>query len=271
MQGMAGSTWQQRIQRAVELASKYPFAAEMLRFYAAIAGFQEELSDRLESASLQPPRSTIQQLAGPPELPELLENFNPFLLLVEKVGPAQLAETARDLQARGRTAWIGLLNAYCAGAPGPAAGGIKMFFAQAFLQPYAEFVRKRAGLEWNGYSGYLCPFCHRKPVLGVLRQQGDGARRTLLCSFCLAEWEFRRIVCPGCGEENEHKLAVYSATDFDYIRVECCDACKQYLKSIDLTKNGLAEPLVDEIASAPLDLWSREHGYTKLQLNLVGL
>ena len=53
--------------------------------------------------------------------------------------------------------------------------------------------------------------------------------------------------------------------------MECCDACKQYLKSIDLTKNGLAEPLVDEIASAPLDLWSREHGYTKLQLNLVGL
>jgi FdhE protein len=262
--------WQRRIDRADELAHKFPFAAEMLRFYAAVAGFQRQLSHRLESTSSLPVGSPAQQFAGPPELPQLLQNFTPFLLLVEKVGPAQLAETARDLQARDRTAWMDLLNAFWDGTPEPATG-LEMFFAQAFLQPYAEFVRNRAGLEWEGYSGSLCPFCHRKPVLGVLRQQGDGGRRTLVCSFCLAEWEFRRIVCPSCGEENEHKLAVYSATDFDYIRVDCCDTCKQYLKSIDLTTNGLAEPLVDEIASAPLDLWAREHGYAKLQLNVVGL
>jgi hypothetical protein len=30
-------------------------------------------------------------------------------------------------------------------------------------------------------------------------------------------------------------------------------------------------PLVDEIYAAPLDLWAREHGYTKIELNLVGL
>jgi formate dehydrogenase maturation protein FdhE len=29
--------------------------------------------------------------------------------------------------------------------------------------------------------------------------------------------------------------------------------------------------LVDELASAPLDLWAREHGYAKLQTNLLGL
>ena len=47
--------------------------------------------------------------------------------------------------------------------------------------------------------------------------------------------------------------------------------CKTYIKSIDLTKNGRAEPLVDELASAPLDLWAREHGYAKLQNNLLGI
>jgi formate dehydrogenase maturation protein FdhE len=40
---------------------------------------------------------------------------------------------------------------------------------------------------------------------------------------------------------------------------------------VDLTKNGRAEPLVDELASAPLDLWAREHGYAKLQSNLLGM
>jgi len=93
----------------------------------------------------------------------------------------------------------------------------------------------------------------------------------MVCSFCVAEWEFRRIVCPGCAEENDKKLPVFTATDFDYIRVECCDVCKTYIKTIDLTKNGRAEPLVDELAAAPLDLWAREHGYAKLHSNVMGM
>jgi FdhE protein len=100
---------------------------------------------------------------------------------------------------------------------------------------------------------------------------GDGASRSLVCSFCLAEWEFRRLVCPGCGEENDKKLPVFTADDFDYIRVECCESCKTYIKTVDLTKNGHAEPVVDELASAPLDLWVQERGYAKLQCNLMGM
>jgi formate dehydrogenase maturation protein FdhE len=40
---------------------------------------------------------------------------------------------------------------------------------------------------------------------------------------------------------------------------------------VDLTKNGLADGVVDEIAAAPLDLWAREQGYSKLEPNLVGM
>jgi formate dehydrogenase maturation protein FdhE len=43
------------------------------------------------------------------------------------------------------------------------------------------------------------------------------------------------------------------------------------LKTVDLTKDGLAVPLVDEIAAIPLDLWAQEHGYTKLKTNLMQL
>jgi hypothetical protein len=48
------------------------------------------------------------------------------------------------------------------------------------------------------------------------------------------------------------------------------DTCHTYLKSIDLTKTGLAVAVVDELATIPLDLWAREHGYEKLQINLLG-
>ena len=33
----------------------------------------------------------------------------------------------------------------------------------------------------------------------------------------------------------------------------------------------LAVPLIDEVAAAPLDLWIRERGYTKIEVNLLGV
>jgi FdhE protein len=87
----------------------------------------------------------------------------------------------------------------------------------------------------------------------------------------MTEWEFRRVICPGCGQEDNAKLPVYTAETLPYVRVECCDTCQTYIKTIDLTKNGLAEPLVDELASVPLNLWAQERGYAKLRPNLLGM
>ncbi|HKQ53166.1 MAG TPA: formate dehydrogenase accessory protein FdhE, partial [Pyrinomonadaceae bacterium] len=84
-------------------------------------------------------------------------------------------------------------------------------------------------------------------------------------------WLFRRVLCANCGEEGPAKLGYFHSPEFDHVRVEACDTCKHYIKGVDLTRLGLAVPLVDEVAAAPLDLWAREHGYTKIELNLVGL
>ncbi len=211
--------------------------------------------------------------SGPPELPQLMGSFPAFLALVEKQAPARLAQVARDLGHAGSDSWLDLLNnLWFAPDQNPEPRPeLNEFLALAFLQPYAEFVRGRVPLHLQNYTYALCPFCSRKPVMGVLRPLGDGAKRNLLCGFCLCEWEFRRIVCPGCDEKDHAKLPVYTAEEFPYIRVECCDACHTYIKSIDLSKNGLADPLVDELASVPLDLWAQEHGYAKLHPNLLGM
>jgi len=264
---MKASPWQRRITRAEHLANEYSFASEILRFYARIARFQEDLYGRLEAESEKV--TSAHYPSGPPELPALIDSFRPFLSVVEKHGPARLAAIARELDGSSQETRSQLLDAswnISESAEPPVE-----FLARAFLQPYAELLRLRVGATLEGYNHSLCPFCTRKAGFGVLRPQGDGGRRSLVCSFCLAEWEFRRILCPGCGEENNRKLPVYTATDFGHVRVECCDTCKAYIKSVDLTKNGLAEPMVDEMASAPLDVWAQEQGYSKLQLNLVGM
>lgn len=266
--GEVPNEWQRRILRAEELSAQYSFAAEILRFYAVIARFQERffreignLRGRLESGA-----ATRSEVFTWPLPRDVIRPFGEFLSVVEQNGPAALREAARELRQGGEDTGVQFLATFWDGSEisGPAD-----FLARAFLQPYAAGIRSNA--RWSGPTPYLCPFCKRKPGLGVLRPLGDGGQRSLICSFCLAEWEFRRIVCPGCGEENHAKLPVYTAEDLKHVRVEACDSCRTYIKTVDMTKSGLAEPIVDEMAAIPLDVWAREQGYTKLQSNLMQL
>ena len=285
---MATTAWQQRIRRAERLAAQHPFAAEILAFYIHAARFQEGLYQRLERAAKSsagergsagvPPAVLLKMQSASRRLPSqqdagatntLLASFPEFLSLLEEKAPARLAQVAHDLRNSDPNTWPDLFTQCFTHIDSPT--DPQEFLVLAFLQPYAEFARSQANLHVEGYTSLLCPFCSRKPAVGVLRQQGDGGRRSLLCGFCLTEWEFRRLICAGCGEEDHAKLPVYTAAELPYIRVECCDTCQTYIKTIDLTKNGLADPLVDELASVPLNLWAQEHGYAKLQPNLLGM
>lgn len=77
------------------------------------------------------------------------------------------------------------------------------------------------------------------------------------------------MICPSCESEDLDHLPVFTDEALPYIRVEACDVCNKFIKTIDLTKDGRAVPLADEIASVPLTLWAQEKGYKKLQRNLL--
>ena len=266
---MNNSPWQERIERAQELAEKHSFAREMLGFYIHVARLQGALYWRLtQTPSPATPRPSISRELDETKLAELSSSFESFLLLSQEHGPRALAEISGELRSQGRDAWQQLLKRSWAD---PLLADAPSLLALAVLQPYAEWSRSHISAQKSSRKYALCPHCQRKPVLGVLRPLGEGAARSLICSFCLGEWEFRRLVCPACGEENDQKLPVFTASDFDHLRVECCESCKTYIKTIDLTKNGRAEPIVDEIAAIPLDLWAQEHGYAKLQRNVLGM
>jgi formate dehydrogenase accessory protein FdhE len=153
----------------------------------------------------------------------------------------------------------------------------EQFFGKAFLQPYARWLAESGGRPLDRIyekSENRCPFCGGKPQVSVLQNReasSESGGRDLICATCLNVWAFRRIVCAQCGEERPFMLAYFQAPELDYIRIEACDSCKYYIKGVDLTRLGLAVPLVDEIYGSSLDLWAREQGYTKIELNLVGL
>jgi FdhE protein len=258
--------WNKRIERAFDLAARHPGAAEVLNFYRRILEFQKDVYDRAASRPAPAPdgpfRERLDVDAAMQQLPALLS-------LVQTNGPSKLAQEAADFgresEKQCRQALADFLRAGDADDAAPYA-----FFARVLFQPMAEHLATIPAASLAGFSGMVCPVCDAKPQVAVLRPEGDGGKRFLVCSLCNTEWEFRRILCPNCGEEDYAKLPRYTAEDISAVRVEACETCHCYLKSVDLTVDGLAVPLVDEVATAPLDVWAMENGFHKIKRNLMG-
>jgi hypothetical protein len=284
---MIDAKWDCRIRRATELTSSYPFAAEGLRFYVRLAAFQKGLYAEIQEVLADSPKtSSDRPLRDELDLFLLLPHFARFLSLIERTAPAPLARAAANLAQSGTAGWQRAIEDFWQGDPelsGPvdekeeieagrwrAATYSDRVLAWMFLQPYAEYLADHREVAMADGTPSTCPLCGGKPIVAVLRAEGDGGKKSLICMLCAHEWAFRRIYCPACGEEREPQMGFYSAPEIAHVRVDVCDSCHTYLKTIDLTKTGLAVAVVDDLATMPLDLWAREHGYEKLQINLLG-
>ena len=265
--------WQRRSERASELACSHPFASQGLRFYERLARFQKSLYAQIEADCGKGKEKRVSgTLRSEFDVFVLLPRFAAFLSVLEEIAPPPLARSARELHSLDAGRWQQILRRFWEECPvavnlEPA----EELVSWLFLQPYAEYLADHS--EWGPRVGApcTCPLCGSKPQVGVLRPEGDGGKRSLICSLCAVEWDYARIGCAACGEENPQKLALCIAEEFRYVRLEACESCHRYIKTVDLTKNGHAVPVVDELAMIPLDLWAADHGYQKIHPNLLGI
>ena len=258
--------WNKQIERADYLAAQPGGAKELLTFYAQLLHAQQEIYESLRSREDWSPSGDLQS-----NLIVVMSSASGLLETVARHGPDSLASEAHILLDNEPQLMAQTLLDYWR-SPSDT-----QFFAKAILQPYLRLLvetnTRPVGRELAG-GERACPFCGGAPQLSFLiskESNSESGNRDLLCANCLSSWEFRRVICANCGEQQPAKLGYFHSPEFDHIRIEACDSCKHYLKGIDLTRLGLAVPLIDEIYGAPLDLWAREHGYTKIELNLVGL
>ena len=108
--------------------------------------------------------------------------------------------------------------------------------------------------------GY-CPICGAWPLLGEFR--GLEQARFLRCGLCAMSWEFPRLKCPFCGNDDHHRLGyLHEDGEEGKQRVAVCDACRGYVKMVaTLTPLEPVRLLVMEVATLPLDLIAAERGY----------
>jgi FdhE protein len=246
--------WTARIARAQALAVRHPSAADILRFYAKLAAHQQTLAAQWADAAWDPPLVLT-------ALPATLE-------CLARIGPAGLANLVTALPVAPTDDWVSALDRYLAEEPFDAVDAPRAFVLETLLQPLAERARARGANAAPGHETGLhnrCPFCQQRPGTGVLRDAGHGTRRALVCGLCFTEWAFERIVCPSCGERRFDALPVYTAEQVAGARIDGCDSCGVYLKTIDASKDGTSIPEVDDLATLTLDLWAREHGYRRLR------
>lgn len=264
------SDWLRRIDRAKALAETDGRARALLTQYAAILAAQAACYDALVARGEHLTGSLLR------DLPELRP---PAAEMFDVIATAAPAPAMRGAPTDAAAIDALLVDGWCQSSI--------PFLARIVLQPYAEVLCARAGSEDPAYGDLIrsdrslettpgraaCPFCGGPPQVSVLRGDGtaDGGSRMLICATCATPWPLRRILCVNCGEEDEPRLTCFHAPEFDHVRVDVCETCHRYIKTVDLTRLGLAVPLVDDVASAVLDLWASERGYTKTTPNLIGL
>ena len=98
-----------------------------------------------------------------------------------------------------------------------------------------------------------------------------GAARSLVCALCGTEWPFPRIRCAACREADPVKLPSFQTEAHPSVRIEACETCRHYVKSLDLTLDARPLPEVDDLVSLTMDLWAIEEGWTRLEPGWAGI
>ena len=262
---VVASEFERRAARAEALARESSAAVEPLSFAAGLYRAQGRVAADLEAADAEDPLTGH----GDRDADRVVERAAPVLRHAAESGPERLGEEARArLEDSAVTARTRLL-VYWSGDRGAS----EDYLSRAILRPYVELLRTLNRPPNRIHTNGRCPFCGGAPWVSARREGSlmEGARRLLSCALCGVEWPFGRIVCPSCLEQAPERLPSFSSQTHPTVRVEACETCHRYVKSLDLSEDARPIPEVDDLASLSMDLWAREQGFERIEPGIAGL
>lgn len=126
-----------------------------------------------------------------------------------------------------------------------------------FLSRCAEVLQQRQ--ELSSWTHPHCALCGSQPDLSVIT---PSAERHLICGRCELRWKWESLTCPYCRNSERTKITSFATPDGQY-RVYACDMCRRYLKAYDGRRaTRPVMPMVDAVATLPLDAAAIQRGYS---------
>jgi FdhE protein len=142
--------------------------------------------------------------------------------------------------------------------------GVLSFLVRISVKPCLEIQMEqlRGLVDLEAWLQGGCPLCGSSPQMAQLRD--EEGKRYLQCSFCGCQWRWERITCPYCSNKTFDSLHYLCSDEEEAYRVDLCDQCKGYIKTIDSRKLDY-EPFLDleDIVTIHLDILALEKGYRR--------
>ncbi|GBD98712.1 formate dehydrogenase accessory protein FdhE [bacterium BMS3Abin07] len=132
---------------------------------------------------------------------------------------------------------------------------------------YFRSIRASINVDNIYWEEGRCPVCNAVPALSVLEEE---ARRRYYCSFCGTIGFYKRIGCPNCHNEDPKLIDIIYVDDTD-MRIDACNQCESYFKSVDVSKTILQNLEETDILSLPVDIIAQNKGYKRRSPNPVGM
>lgn len=140
---------------------------------------------------------------------------------------------------------------------------LAMTIAQNAIKPaLREWCRQLMplvkGIAWNKSTCFMCG-----AVATLAELQGNDQIKHLRCGQCGTDWQFPRLQCMYCGNEDHRTLKhIYTESHLETMRVEVCDKCHGYLKVITSFAPASPEMLTAmDLSTLQLDSIAETHGY----------
>ena len=137
------------------------------------------------------------------------------------------------------------------------------FLIESSIKPSIEAGREqlRSELDPETWLKGYCPVCGSLPSLSLLKE--EVGKRYLLCSYCGYQWRIDRLFCPYCNNQEQGSLQYFYGEREEAYRIDLCDKCHQYIKTIDYRNLEESDPFLEDIATLHLDLLASQKGYKR--------
>jgi len=307
--GGAGRPWARHRPRAQVLADRYPFAAPQLALYTALVDVWDEGWDLLREERpdpLQIPLWTAERVvpgvvkateaAGPKPLADatadLVAAGGLDDMLTAWLAGDELPPVERYLARASLTAPLVALDedagAACLGEPAPRG---ERRCPRCGAAPQLSFRSETGEGLVSGRRHLLCSRCSHGWVHSASScascGETAGSKRTVFAEAQggsavrgFEPGDFVRRPRRGKAptddadapppEVSPPEVSPTLPSTFPHLRVDACATCERYVIEVDLGRDPLAVPEVDELAAIPLDLYAGERGLSKITPNLMG-